>query len=119
MPFELGMAIMLQRTTSHRVYVLEARTHRLQETLSDLNGVDPLIHRNDARTLLRCLLGAFINPAGSPRLEDLDGVRTDLGLAAQHYKRQNRTATLFEADTFRALTLAAAESAAARGLLRP
>lgn len=50
MPFELGLAVM----EDHRFFVLEERAYRLQASLSDLNGFDPLIHNgNPHRVLLK------------------------------------------------------------------
>ena len=42
MPFELGIAFTLRRIDGgrHRFVLLEAKGHRLQKTLSDLNGID-------------------------------------------------------------------------------
>ncbi len=42
MPFELGIAFALSRLErSHKFVLLEAKRHRLQKTLSDVNGIDP------------------------------------------------------------------------------
>lgn len=61
MPFELGIAEALQHQGGHQFIVLESKAHRLERTLSDLKGVDPLIHRNGPLILIARLT------------EDLDG----------------------------------------------
>ncbi len=59
--FELGLAVVLNRDVRGEpaYYIFEARQHRLQESLSDLNGVDPLIHSGTAVGVLRSLLNRF------------------------------------------------------------
>ncbi len=59
MPFELGLAWTIQKHFSRRryeVYVLESKKYRLQETLSDWNGIDPKIHENDPSRAIAAVL---------------------------------------------------------------
>jgi len=48
MPFELGLAVALSLSESrrqrHGFVLLESKRFRLQRSLSDMNGYDPLIH---------------------------------------------------------------------------
>lgn len=62
MPFELGLSAM----GSGRFFVLEEEAYRLQVTLSDLNGYDPLIHRGDPEVLLRKMRDALYSPRHRP-----------------------------------------------------
>jgi hypothetical protein len=67
MPFELGIAVALSRIgASHKFIVLEARRHRLQKTLSDLNGIDPGIHGATVRGVISCALSHLGKPHGNP-----------------------------------------------------
>jgi len=67
MPFELGLAVEMSRHQKHRWFVLEARPYRLQRSLSDLNGTDPLIHGGRPEGLLQALADVFDRP-GTPRV---------------------------------------------------
>lgn len=67
MPFELGLSVM----SLGRFFVLEARPYRLQATLSDLNGFDPLIHDGRAEVLLRKMRDALHSPRHRPSQQDL------------------------------------------------
>jgi len=56
-PFELGLAIGLHGNLHEqpRYHVFESKRHRLQQSLSDLNGIDPLIYNRTAVGILRAL----------------------------------------------------------------
>jgi hypothetical protein len=62
MPFELGLAVLLGERGGHEWFVLESRRHRLQRSLSDLNGTDPLIHHGSPERLLQVLATVFDRP---------------------------------------------------------
>lgn len=62
MPFELGLSAM----GPGRFFVLEERPYRLQATLSDLNGFDPLVHDGDPLVLLRKMRDALHSPRHHP-----------------------------------------------------
>jgi len=60
MPFELGLACALQNSDQrHHIIVLESEPHRLQKTLSDYNGRDPIIHKGSRNRLLMAILDLF------------------------------------------------------------
>lgn len=62
MPFELGLAVEMSRHQKHEWFVLESRPYRLQRSLSDLNGTDPLIHGGRPEGLLQVLADVFDRP---------------------------------------------------------
>jgi hypothetical protein len=66
MPFELGLAVETSHRQEHQWFVMEARRYRLQRSLSDLNGTDPLIHGGTPGGLLQVLANVF-DPPGGPR----------------------------------------------------
>lgn len=66
MPFELGLAVEASHRQKHQWFVLEAKPYRLQRSLSDLNGTDPLIHGGRPEGLLQALANVF-GPPGAPR----------------------------------------------------
>ena len=57
MPFELGLAA--GGTAKSKCFVLERRRHRLQQSLSDWNGLDPLIYNGTVAGIHRALLTVF------------------------------------------------------------
>ena len=107
MPFELGLAAALGMTGPHRWFILEARAHRLQKSMSDVNGIDPLIHEGSARGVLRELTNAFGRANAQPPTAQLEAVHRGLERAAASLKRQYRSRTIFTPAIFRRLVLAA------------
>jgi hypothetical protein len=67
MPFELG----LFAGSSDAFFLLDSEPHRLQRTLSDLNGRDPLIHSGKPRALLARLRDAYGIRGRRPSLDKL------------------------------------------------
>src|SRR5437763_1236726 len=61
MPFELGLACAIQNAspTAYEIIVMDAKPYRLDRTLSDYKGRDPLIHGGTCDGLQACLLDAF------------------------------------------------------------
>jgi hypothetical protein len=117
MAFELGQAVMLRALRRHDVHVFESTPHRLALSLSDLGGIDPLIHGDNPAAVSRRLLGAFAPANRSTSLVNLETLRLELARVVRRYKRQYATETIFEADGFRILTAAASDHAAHLGLI--
>jgi len=111
MPFELGLAVewSLRHPHLHSWVVLEARPHRLQRSLSDLNGTDPYCHRNRPAGLLLCLAHALIRVADEPSADQLHAVHRVVRLAARDIRR--RYGTLYGARAFTELAYAATNAA--------
>ena len=61
MPFELGLAcaLKLQHPTDYEVFVLDAIPYRIDRTLSDYKGRDPLMHGGTCNGMLTGLLDTF------------------------------------------------------------
>ena len=75
MPFEAGLATALVlQNKSHERFVFESVPYRLQKSLSDLNGADPLIHRDTVKGLLRGLMDAYKRERKEPTFEELFGL---------------------------------------------
>jgi hypothetical protein len=110
MPFEAGLAVAIARSRpDHQWFLLEARSHRIQKTLSDLSGTDPYIHRNSPRQLLIALTDALVRVARQPTLDELDEVFQLLGTEAREIRR--RYGTVFGARAFRDLVVVAVDFA--------
>jgi hypothetical protein len=118
MPFELGLAAALNLSDGrrHRWYALEARRYRVQKSLSDLNGYDPLVHDGKATGVLRCLRNVFV-PQRRRTVEQLVSVYRKTKKAAAVLKRgPYGTRSLFEPAVFNELVAAAMEISAEHGL---
>ena len=117
MPFELGMAFALARQRSHRLFVLERQAHRLQASLSDLNGLDPHIHGGTQAGVLRCILDCFGTPSGAPPFPLLKTLVTRLNRAVSRLQREQGFQTPFHPYMFRQIVQAAGELAQAERLI--
>ena len=98
MPFELGLAVVVslseRQKPRHGFVVLESRRFRLQLSLSDMNGYDPLIHSGSQHGGIRAMFDAF---AGE-RTADLKAAQRLVGRLSQvagRLKRAHHTATVF------------------------
>ncbi len=117
MPFELGLAYALNRWQPHQFFVFEAREHRLQVSLSDLNGYDPQIHGGTQPGILRCILDCFGPPDGAPSFAVLEALTRKLNRSASQLQREQGLQSPFHPYLFRRTVWAAAELARAEGLI--
>jgi len=108
MPFELGIACALKllHPADYEVFVLDATPYRLDKTLSDYKGRDPLIHRGTRDGLMACLLDAFDRP-DAPAAHEVRRALALLVRAANQLKSDVRSSSLFRASLFRSLVAAA------------
>lgn len=117
MPFELGLACAAHLSgREHQVVVMDSVAHRLDRTLSDYKGRDPLIHDNKCDHLVTCLLDLFVAPS-EPEPSALRSATRLLRKSAREITTRYKTATVFHAAPFRALTAAAAEIAQEQGFI--
>jgi hypothetical protein len=61
MPVELGLALYRSRVTKgrHQVHIFESKPYRTQRSTSDVNGMDPQIHRGTVTGLMAGLRNIF------------------------------------------------------------
>jgi hypothetical protein len=113
MPFELGLAVdwALGAGSQHKWFVFESRQHRLEKSLSDLNGTDPYIHDGTVQGVLRGLMNALTRTTHRPELDDITAIYLDLRKAARKI-RLDRGGSIFEARAFEDLAVLARELAA-------
>lgn len=111
MPFELGLAIMwsLVHPKKHEWVVFEEQPHRLQRSLSDLNGTDPYVHHGDPDRVLTALSDAFIRTDDPPSVEELRLIHAAVRRAAD--AARTRYHDIFSARPFEELVLAATNAA--------
>lgn len=105
MPFELGLAVAVARAKRHDWFVFEARPFRLQTSLSDLNGFDPLIHEDDPVGVLRAVSNAFSSRDRNVRLPAL--VLAFEAMQKISRKLEKTHGTLYARSAFAALVAAA------------
>ena len=117
MPFELGLACALKvaEPNAYEVVVLEAKPYRLDRTLSDYKGRDPLIHNGTCEGMLACLLDAFSSELGAhARLRD---AARSLRRYAQEIKREMKIQSVFRPEPFRMLVTTATKLAIERDFI--
>lgn len=118
-PFELGIAFALGKLQGHKFIVLESRRHRMDVNLSDLKGVDPLVHANSPRKIVSCVLSELGSTRGAPDMEQVMRIFHHLRQVAPKLKRSHKGSKVFYRPIFNALITLAAEQAVARGLIHP
>jgi hypothetical protein len=118
MPFELGLAFSLrQMTRQHDFIIFERKLNRLDTTLSDLKGCDPLVHEGRPQTLERLLLRALAVPTRRPDPQAVRRLSTQVCRILPQLK-ESRSATIFTSDGYARLVEVAIELALRAGLLR-
>ena len=118
-PFELGIAFTLWKLHGHKFIVLESKRYRMDINLSDLKGVDPLIHDNSPRKIVSCVLSELGSTGGAPDIEHVMEVFNHLRRGAPKLIRSHKGSKVFYRPIFNALVAVAIEQAVARGLIRP
>jgi hypothetical protein len=111
MPFELGLAIGLKQEDKARrnLFVFETRPYRLQKSLSDLNGTDPLIHGHKPGGILTQLASAFAHRRRTVPAAALNRTYEVLWRNALELRRIHHAETVFEASVFQELRTQAVE----------
>lgn len=120
MPFELGLAAALKLAAPRRyeIFIMDTVDHRLDRTLSDYKGRDPLIHHGTPDGMLACLLDTFESDVDDPMTEFRRASRL-LRKSADLMKRNMRVASLFRPSLFRRLVTAATKIAIEREFIQP
>ena len=110
MPFELGLGVAVCEIEGpHDYFVFETVPRRVSKSLSDLNGADPYIHDGTVEGVLRELGNAFVNERVS-----LAGMRSTYRTVSRlvpEIERATGAKSLFEANVFKKLYLAAYDAA--------
>jgi hypothetical protein len=72
MPFELGLAVAQSAMNrSEGWYVCETVPHRVNKSLSDLNGTDVRIHGGTVRGVFGALCDVFVRKTRQPSVQDM------------------------------------------------
>jgi hypothetical protein len=114
MPFKLGLAVAWSRISKnheHQWFVCESVAHRLQKSLSDLNGVDPKIHYGRVGGVFGELRNMFTRPGLHPSVQQMWTIYRDVRRNVPTILAQAGANSLYNSSMFRELCPAANESA--------
>ncbi len=117
MPFELGLAYAIAQNQEHHFFVLEAKAHRLQASLSDFNGHDPYIHGGTQDGVIRFMLDSFGTRSQVPSFATLRSLTLRLARFSSELQREHGLREPFHPYIFRQAVNAAAKLARAEGLI--
>jgi hypothetical protein len=108
MPLELGLALFRSHITRgrHRVFVFEKKAYRVQRSTSDVNGIDPQIHKGRPKGVMAGLRNIFYQSDGTTVPEMLSSYRA-VRRKLPELRRNAGSRSLFEAAVFKELTVAA------------
>lgn len=108
MPFELGLAV-AQDTLYRREtwYVCETMRHRVNKSLSDLDGTDVRIHGGTVRGLFAALGDVFVRKHRQPSVQQMYRIYLVLRRNLPKIMREAGTTDPYRARVFRNLVLAA------------
>lgn len=112
MPFELGLVV---GRGDGRWFVFEEVSHRLQKTLSDVNGHDPLIHGGDPLKVIAKLRDVFRNPRRPTAKLELEALLGDVMKLARLVEREQ--GSLIGRQAFVDLVIGSQRLAQERGLI--
>jgi len=118
MPFELGIAFALSRLEkSHKFVLLEAKRHRLQKTLSDMNGIDPGIHNATVSGVISCVLSHLGKPHRNPNAKTVARIHRQLWKTIPSLKAIHGRANIYSRSIFSELVDGAISLAKNEGLV--
>ena len=105
MPFELGLAVAWEKfnPAKHTWFVFEAKAYRVQQSLSDLNGTDVLIHGGQVSGVMRELSNAFRRPRNQPTVPDMMSTFNIVSRRLEKIMAAAGAESLFEARAFQDL----------------
>src|SRR5437867_2075545 len=108
-PFELGIAYALSKLHSHKFIILESKRYRSDVTLSDLKGVDFMVHGNQPRRVVSCVLSELGSTRRAPDIDQVLDIFNHLRRLAPRLKRSHKGAEEFYRPVFHSLMTAATQ----------
>jgi len=114
MPYELGLASAIKHLypDDYEIFVLDSRSYRIDRTLSDYKGRDPLIHNGTCDGMVTCLLDTF--QSDTYDAVDVRDAAKELRKSARVIKHRLKATSIFRPSAFRLLVGAAAQIATER-----
>jgi hypothetical protein len=114
MPFELGLAVAWSRISKnrrHQWFVCESVNHRLQKSLSDLNGIDPRIHNGKVGDVFVELRNMFTRPGRQPSVQQMWAIYREVRGNLSSILNQAGAKSVYSLSVFRELCWTARASA--------
>lgn len=108
MPLELGLALYRSHITRgrHRIFVFEKEPYRVQQSTSDVSGIDAQIHNGKPKGVMAGLRNLFCQTDETTVPEMLESYRA-VKLKLPELRRNAGRKSLFEASVFQDLIVAA------------
>lgn len=101
MPFELGLAFAIKLAGGrHDLLVMEKKAHRLDRHLSDLRGIDPMIHHGTVQGAICAVLEVLDKPKGSPTASEVLKLHRLMRAYVPTIKRRHRNQSLFSTRVY-------------------
>jgi hypothetical protein len=109
MPVELGLALYRSKITKgrHRVHIFESKPYRTQRSTSDVNGMDPQIHRGTVTGLMAGLRNIFRQPDDVTTVPEMLTSYRAVKQKLPELRKNAGGQSLFGASLFQDLSLAA------------
>jgi len=109
MPVELGIALYRSRVTDqrHRVYIFESKAYRAQHSTSDVNGIDPHIHKGRPKGVMAALRNIFRQPGDVTTVPEMLASYRAVKKKLPELRRNAGGKSLFTAAVFHDLVVAA------------
>lgn len=109
MPLELGLALYRSIVTKggHRVFVFEKKAYRTLQSTSDINGIDPQIHKGRPKGVMVGLRNIFRQPDRTTNVPEMLASYRAVKRRLPELRRNAGSKSLFEASVFNDLSVAA------------
>jgi hypothetical protein len=109
MPVELGLALYRSHAAKgkHSVFIFETRAHRAQRSTSDVNAIDPQIHKGTPKGLMSALRNIFRQPGDVTTVPEMLASYRVVKRKLPELRRNAGSKSLFEAGVFQDITVAA------------
>jgi hypothetical protein len=113
MPFELGLTIALERSShpDHAWIVCETVAHRINRSLSDLDGTDAYIHGGTIAGVFRELRNAFVGSSRQPTVRQMTQIYRVLRAEFKNVLHRTGAQDAFSASVFKELCVLASTAA--------
>ena len=113
MPFELGLTVALGKTAhqGHAWVVCESIRHRINKSLSDLDGTDAYIHGGTVNGVFREICNAFVGSSRQPSVTEMMQIYRVLRGHFKTILRRAGARDAFNARVFKELVVSARTAA--------
>jgi hypothetical protein len=113
MPFELGLTVAIEKLShpDHAWVVCETVAHRINKSLSDLDGTDAYIHNGTIAGVFRELRNAFVGSMRQPTVKQMARIYEVLRTEFKNVLQRTGAEDAFNASVFKELCVLASTAA--------